>query len=172
MTMGIDIHLDSVFRPWMEEFMKEVEAHPREDLDPIERVTLMYRVMEGSGAYFRNGRNHTDLMWAIGSSWEDKLYLVLDHGYLPIRKAQELIDFIDSRPITHDLVKKHHQENITGDMGCTHPAQIMFRKIGVPKSGRRYPTADELYEILNYKRDLLLDLLRRSIELGEPLSCS
>ena len=170
--MGIDIQLDSEFHPFMDGFMKEIEANPRLDIDPIRRVSLMYAHMESSGAYFRNGRNHTDLMWALGSSWEEKLYSVLDDGFLSIRKAQELIDFIESKPITHALVERHHRENIASEQGCTHPTQIMLRKIGVPESDRRYPTADKLYQILNYKRDLLLDLLRKSIELGEPLSCS
>jgi hypothetical protein len=110
-------------------------------------------------------------MFALGTSWEETLYAMMDDTQrLPIAMAQELLDFLEARPFTREIVSRHYRDNIASEPGTKHPVQSMLRKIGVPPPSTKYLDEGLLFEILNYKREILMTLLRKSIELQEPLS--
>jgi hypothetical protein len=167
--MGVDIYLESIFDAFMKAQPQEL---PNPTADPKKLINAHFDLMRSSGGYFRNGYNHGDIMHAMGLSWRDTVSPMLnDHEYLPIASARELLAMIEERPIT----REHVAVLIAGE--DPHPEVTMVvaqvaHEHGVQPKSDQPPNIDEHLAFLNERRGDLLALLRKSIELDEPLSCS
>jgi hypothetical protein len=162
--MGADIYLESAFNA------KHAIANPKFDAAVAKRqkarteaeraaaqteVEKWYAEMYSDG-YFRDSYNSGSLFWFLGLSWWQLAEELCEDGYLPVRHAQTVIDRIQAAGITDerltDWVAKKRAEGWTfsGDQG--RPEQWRDR----------------------FKEDAqdLCNLLRRSIELNEPLRWS
>jgi hypothetical protein len=169
MKMGADIYLQSVWKPFAE------NNPPRAPMPG----TTVFDEMRASGGYFRNSYNNGDVMWAMGSSWQAVGEMLDEYGYLPVDRARELVEMIEARPLTREQVIAH----VFGDMCNDHPLIGRVRKTlhklaakngEQPPDPHRMPTqeeTDDLVAFLNKRRDELLAILRKSIELDEPLYC-
>jgi hypothetical protein len=144
----------------------EQDYGPIETIDDIDRLdTALYDSFRASGGYFRNGYNAGDVMWAMGLSWSRDVGKMLDaNRQLPIDRVQELIAKIEARPLTREVVARHIFEHMSD--GCCHHPISGFGGHGPP------PDLDEMSTLLRKRRDELLIILRKSVELGEPLICS
>jgi hypothetical protein len=185
MTMGVDIYLASIFNPWCDRYWDEREREYDERHarglppdDGVDRMERTYQDYESTGAYFRNGYNGGDLMWAMGRSWHS-VYEMCDvrgqEHYLPIDRARELIAMIEAQPLTRESVARHIFENMSD--GRQPGIQQMLDEAvakaqGVPLLPVAPPDVDELLRFLSRKRKTLLVLLRRSVEMNEPLLVS
>jgi hypothetical protein len=176
-TMGADIYLQSLYKAF-EMAIAPFDASTETAEDFGNRFLDAQRV---SGGYFRNAYNAGDIMWAMGLSWNGTVSSMLDDdGCLPIAKARELIEMIEARPLTRERVGAHIFEHMTDGVE-PHPicgpimqkveeAIAAERGEDAPKFGP--PDLDHLFGFLNTRRDQLLVILRKSIELDEPLRCS
>jgi hypothetical protein len=177
--MGADICLESIHRPFEEKLIQQMNEgrFPPKDCPPHKQPEILYRALQSSGGYFRNGYNNGDVMWAMGLSWWNTVRPMLDEqGYLSIAKAKELVALIENRPFTKEVFGRHYLENIFG--GTRHPVQTMFQSleqaaedtaVSLQSENRQFK---EIYELVLEKRQALLDLLNKSIQLNEPLYCS
>jgi hypothetical protein len=178
--MGADMCLNSVFEPFLEKLKREMAAKPppvvRNGRDMVALLTAHYEKMCESGGYFRNGYNAGDVMWAMGLSWQHTvLPMLTKDDFLPIAQARELIALIEARPLTREVVGAHIFKNFTDGRDAPLP-QVVHESVakarGEPVPEMMPPDFDEMYALLNKRRDELLALLRKSIELDEPLACS
>ena len=176
-TMGADIYLQSVWKPLMSPSLP-----PKIETADLEAaINLQFDHMGSSGGYFRNGYNSGDIMWAMGLSWHDTVGSMLDErGCLPIERARELIAMIEARPLTRERVAAHVFVNKTDGVE-PHPfngqlMQSMHEAVaeatGQTLPPKAPPDIDHLFRFLNTRRNQLLEILRKSIELNEPLLCS
>jgi hypothetical protein len=170
--MGVDIYLNSIWNPWVDTHQQDLLDHHGSDAETVEDfIHDLHRISEeffekarSSGGYFRNGYNSGDVMWAMGLSWRDDVGKMLDsEGRLPIDHARDLIAKIEARPLTRERVAQHIFEHLS-DGSVTY--RTGFTEYGAP------PDLDEMSGFLCKRRDELLVILRKSIELGEPLVCS
>jgi hypothetical protein len=141
--------------------------------------------LHSSGGYFRNSYNAGDIMWAMGLSWpETVLPLLDDESDLPIPRARELIELIEARPLTRERVALHMFENMTSGVN-EHPTTGLIERVmekvmadehgedsSPPPPKSPPPDFDQLFGFLNQRRNELLAILRKSIELNERLHCS
>jgi hypothetical protein len=178
--MGVDICLESIWNP----FMKKLESEPppvrRPDQSMEEFIISMYDRYRASGGYFRNGYNAGDVMWASCLSWNIVAEMLDKNHYLPVERARELVEMIEARPLT----REHVVARVFGNMGNGHPVTETIARIveeakqqatGEAPPPRQPPTQEEVdngVAFLNTRRDELLAILRKSIELNEPLRCS
>lgn len=178
--MGVDIYLESIWKPFEEKLQREPLPVLGPDQSPLDLVTDMYDRYRATGGYFRNGYNAGDVMWASGLSWSMVAEMLDQNQYLPVERARELVKMIEARPLTRDHVVAH----IFSVMGNGHPVTKNIERIaeeakqemrGEVPAPRRPPTQEEIdnaVAFLNARRDELLTILRKSIELDEPLLCS
>jgi hypothetical protein len=103
-----------------------------------------------------------------------------DERDLPITRALELIEMIEARPLTRERVAAHIFEHMTSGINehpITGPMQRMMEKV-MAEQDEELPTKpsppdlDEMFGFLTARREELLTILRKSIELNEPLRCS
>ena len=139
-------------------------------------MTRHHDEWRASGGYFRNGYNSGDVMFAMGLSWPETVGPMLDGALLPVERARELISMIEQRPLTRERVGAHIFENMTDGVDV-NPFQRMMDQVAAEAAGlepqkKPPPNVDELFGFLNKRRDELLSILRKSVELGEPLVCS
>jgi hypothetical protein len=130
--------------------------------------------MAASGGYFRNGYNAGDVMWAMGLSWPDTVMPMLDaDDRLPIERARELLAMIEARPLTREVIGRHYLENMTNGRE-QHPTTgpIAWIVDGAEAANKLPPDFDRICQFLQQKREDLLAILRKSIEMNEPLVCS
>jgi hypothetical protein len=183
--MGADIYLDSVLKKHKRDLNKLKKRIETELEKPgaaralwrehgIAPQDIMWSAMRSTGGYLRNGYTvNADVMFAMGLDWHGTVLPMLDDkSYLPIAKARELLDLIAARPITKATAGAQYLKE--------HPVQIGFRK-----NPLIYPGDDEPLEIktppligyelwlqeMNARRDALIAILNKSIELNEPLCC-
>jgi hypothetical protein len=132
-----------------------------------------------SGGYFRSGYNSGDVMWAMGLSWPGTVVPMLDGDYLPVSRARKLIAMIEDRPLTRERVGAHIFEHMTSGVN-THPVtgrafqminEVMAAEAGVDVVAEPPPNFDDMFASLNARRDALLTILHKSVELDEPLFC-
>jgi hypothetical protein len=182
--MGADIFLQSLYKEFKE---KQAPIAPwdkdQEDFDDV-----MRRIVDAdraNGGYFRDSYNDGDVMWAMGLSWNGTVSSMLDDdegvgvGYLPIAKARELVEMIEARPLTRERVAVHIFENMTSgkhEHPLSGPIMEMFNAEAAAANDEQSPppeppNLDEMFGHLNERRDRLLTILRKSIELDEPLCC-
>lgn len=152
--MGADIYLDSVCKPAREAAEPLFHAAVKlrnENTDPAKgdelqaEVTKHYDAMYPEGGYFRDSYNTTSLFGAIGLSWWQLEYD--DNGCLAIDKAKDLLSKIESVDITPELLENQIKQ---------------FRK----------DTPEGVLAYFKGKQEQLCAMLRKSIELNEPLLCS
>jgi hypothetical protein len=170
--MGVDIYLESVWKPF-EAGLKKRFAE-LDCTDPVAFSDAMFEIMMSSGGYFRNAYNQSDIMKAMGLSWPGTVIPMLDDDKLPIDKARELLALIEARPITNETYLKHYVQIRAGMHGGPLMAWLQER---VPELAATQPPQDcaPLDEFLVHavtRRERLIGLLRKSIELNEPLLCS
>ena len=114
MLMGVDLYLNSVWEPWwadnMERVLNEPDVETTSDAaSNAAAASKMFDEMRASGAYFRNGYNSGDVMWAMGLSWPHSVGCMLDsEGYLPVKRARELLAMIEARPLTEERLTQHY----------------------------------------------------------------
>jgi hypothetical protein len=165
--MGVDIYLMSVWERWgqAQPSWNRWDDEPFATVDELQHAaTAVFDKARSSGGYFRNGYNAGDVMWAMGLSWRDDVGKMLDaDGKLPIGCAKELIRKIEARPLTRERIAQHIFERLSD--GC------VTYSTGFTEYGPA-PDLDEMSAILCKRRDELLVILGKSIELGEPLVCS
>jgi hypothetical protein len=178
-TMGVDIQLDSILLPWLDRY--EFKSDPAGTADEvIAQLNDFYRDYESSGGYFRSGYNESDALWAMGLSWEDDVFPLRDaERKLPIAAARDLLAKIEARPLTPERCTEHIRANLTSGerryQGRKSVQQMLDEmKAQVTGCELAEPEYDieEFMPWRNRKRDTLMAILRRSIELNEPLSVS
>jgi hypothetical protein len=164
--MGVDIYLPSVWEPFFEKFEGSAAHHiARSHDDPASAIYDAYRE---SGGYFRNAYNGTDVMAALGSSW-NAVYAMCDaEQRLPVERARELVAMIEARPFTRELYAHHLLHHGYG------PIQEMMNNIVAEATGEVTPPPDVdlFFPYVAAKREQLLAILRKSIALNEPLLVS
>jgi hypothetical protein len=95
--MGVDIYLQSIWKPFEETFSPPEPAAPIIGVEGlIAHTTKGFDAMRASGGYFRNGYNSGDVMWAMGLTWHGTFSPMLDQAHLPIERARELIAMIEA----------------------------------------------------------------------------
>jgi hypothetical protein len=144
-------------------------------------IAAFFDEMRASGGYFRNAYNAGDIMWAMGLSWNGTVMPMLnDERYLPIPRARELVEMIEARPLTRERVAAHIFEHMTNGINehpTTGPIEQIMEKVMADEHDDESPPKleppdfDSLFGFLDKRREELLTLLRKSIELGEPLYC-
>jgi hypothetical protein len=183
--MGMDIYLTSIWEPWLKAF-EDSAAHRKlqQDCsaqgDPESIMAAADRVFEvfaASGGYFRNGYNGGDVMWAMGLSWHSTVQPMLDaEERLPIAKARELLAMVEARPLTQEILAQHYLANMTNGVESHPLTGQIFESIRAEAAGEQPapllpPDFEHLAQFLRKSREQLLAILRKSIELNEPLLC-
>jgi hypothetical protein len=179
--MGVDLYLNSIWEPWFEAHKSILRSQSRnlkiETADDANRVAgAIFDSFRASGGYFRNGYNAGDVMWAMGLSWREDVGKILDSEHrLSIDHARALITKIEVRPLTRERIAQHIFEHMTSGVH-EHPVAGQTQKLLDAATGDTRPLAppdlDEMSAFLCKRRDELLTILRKSVELGEPLVCS
>jgi len=169
--MGVDIYLKSISDPFIKEYVKR--PAPNAGRDPF----AIYDDYRASGGYFRDGYNSGDVMSAMGLSWSDTVTPMLDaENRLPIERARELLAMIEARPLTRERLARHFQ-NMTDGID-QHPVtghimtalrQRATAGDGGAAIGPELPDFEALAAFVTKRREELLAILRKSIELNEPL---
>jgi hypothetical protein len=180
--MGVDIYLQSIWKPFEETFSPPEPAAPIIGVEGlIAHTTKGFDAMRASGGYFRNGYNSGDVMWAMGLTWHGTFSPMLDQAHLPIERARELIAMIEARPLNRERVAAHIFEHMDDGAEPDHPfvgrGLQWASDAAATAAGKRFeplgpPDLDQLFQFLNTRRDELLAILRKSVELDEPLYCS
>ena len=117
-------------------------------------------------------------MWAMGFSWWSTVTPMLEnHYWLPVPAARELLAMIERRPLTKERLTKHYLENVTSGAN-EHPALGPISRMlaaSVPEFGDVEIKPDlpefHLAHFLRGRREELIEILRKSIELDECLFC-
>jgi hypothetical protein len=158
--MGVDITLNSVWKPFWENF-EDSEDYWR----AIKRgPDATFEAFRASGGYFRNGYNSSDVMAAIGLSWEMVREMLDARRRLPVERARELIDRIEARPLIRKQYARHLKSYGDGPI-----SKLVDEAIGKPSP---LPDIDTAFAFVSKRREQLLAILRKSIELNEPLKVS
>jgi hypothetical protein len=187
--MGVDIYLNSIWEPFWSAFegsladgrlQKEVDrAMAAHDIEKA--TTVVYDAYRASGGYFRNGYNAGDVMWAMGLSWSGDVGPMLDaKHFLSIENARKLVAMIEARPLTRERIARHILEHMTDGKGphpVTGPTFALMNEAYAEATGDaapplRPPDFEKLSTFLLKRREELLVILRKSIELDEPLEIS
>ena len=152
--MGADIYLKSVSEKAYEQFkplFDEACAGRKAGTKTQEDVDNVWEAMYPDEGYFRDSYNLTSLLWVLGLSWWRDIKYDED-GNLPIEQAEWFLEKLESNPITLDKVKEY-----------INSTEIKNNKDDTP---------EQWCEYWQEKHNHLCQLLRKSIELDEPLSCS
>jgi hypothetical protein len=176
--MGVDIELASVFT---EEVAKAACDRAFADLRDVRRRGLddaqatrdasqkVFDEYAATGGYFRDPYNRFSLLPVLGMSWQrDVDPLLLQTGELPIPAARVLLAELESRHVTEQGI-----ENVL--LGPpTGMTAFVENLIGGREEVTELSDDDraEAWEWFTTKRKQLIALLRRSIELNEPLKVS
>jgi hypothetical protein len=169
MKMGADLYLESLWKPFMEQYEKRERPHidDSDDADAvIAAAECMFDDFRSSGGYFRNGYNCGDVMFAMGLSWHDTVRPLLDDsGHLPIDQAHKLLAIVEERPLTRERLSRHYLEHM-----CNGVEPDSFGWLREEAWGP--PDFENLAQFLRQRHEQLVAILRKSIELNEPLLCS
>ena len=174
--MGVDLYLNSVWEPWCADNMERVLNEPNVETTSdaasnAAAASKMFDEMRASGAYFRNGYNSGDVMWAMGLSWPHTVGGMLDsEGHLPVKRARELLAMIEARPLTKERLTQHYFDHITQGVEQHPITGWLFRRLrGLPTLP---PNFETFTAFLRQRRTELIALLEKSVALNEPLLCS
>lgn len=104
-----------------------------------------YALMNADDGYFRDSYNDSSVAWVLGFSWWSDVIPMLDQsGHLPIDKAKKLLAMVESKAVTHEAIADKYPEE--------------------PR--------EKVAEYYEGKKRRLIEFLKRSIEMGEPILCS
>jgi hypothetical protein len=161
--MGADISLRSVLTDEVHRAI--VERAVDQTKNPVDAIQAAYDALEATGAYFRDPYHGLGLLQVLDMDWSrDFGPLLSDDRTLSVEAARHFLAELEQRPITSERI----------DDAIDRPSA------GLPawmeKHGLQEPPDDgidraALLAGLDNKRSQLMALLRRSIELGEPLVC-
>jgi hypothetical protein len=182
--MGVDIYLESIHLPHLER-LENIPLNER--MTPLayaaqtaeeeahERANALFDGMRSSG--FRNGYNNGDVMWVMGKSWPDTVGPMRDaDGYLPIERAKELISMIEAQPFTAEYLRDFWFRNIRNRPPQHLSGQIMamvYKAAGQSEIVPEQPgDLAEWTDFVRERREQLLTILRKSVEMNELLRCS
>jgi hypothetical protein len=170
--MGVDISLRSQMNDDLYCAIVEREAEAaklRENQGPdavIGYMNAIYKALEDTGNYYREGYNRFGLLPHLGLSWHDDVApLLSEDRTLPINAARHFLVELESRPVSPAMTDTTHER--------AGPMEKLVESEGMIEP----PTADDIdheatFEHLVRKRKVLIALLRRSIETNEPLDVS
>jgi hypothetical protein len=160
--MGADVYLESVsnaaraqYKPLFNKAIarrNRAKTKKTEDAAQAE-VNRCWDMMYPADGYYRDAYNPSCFLAVINLSWWRDVIPMLDEGYLPIEKAKELLAMIEVVPVT--------LERVTAHLAVLN------------KEGNRIEN-DPPGWLERWQKDQrdLCALLRKSIEVGEPLYCS
>jgi hypothetical protein len=158
MNMGADITLPSIsnrarsmYEPLFNDAGKRRDRAKTEGMraEWQAKVEKYLDAMHPEDGYFRDSYNPSSVFQVMDLSWwelGDKLLDESDH--LPVDKAKDLLALIEQRPISYEAVTAHYEQN------NLHESK---------------QSIDEWYKFFVAKRERFMALLRKSIELDEPL---
>jgi hypothetical protein len=166
--MGVDITLSSIFEPFFKNLEGSIaERRMKSDMQRAmaagniwKATQLPFDLYRSSGGYFRNAYNSSDVMAAIGLSWEIVFSMLDAEQRLPVERARELLAMIEARPLIRKEYARHLKSYGNGPLD---------EAIGKPSP---LPDLDEAFAFVSERREQLLAILRKSIDLNEPLTCS
>jgi hypothetical protein len=180
--MSAELYLQSIHEPFVENLRKRPLDELAGLIDPSNPASLdaVFDRFRASGGYFRNGYNAGDCMWAMGLSWWGTVSPMLKRGYLSIKCARELVAMIEERPLTRERLAAHYFDNMTNGVEqhpVTGPTHKMIDDVVTAETGQELapklpPDFEHIAAYLRKRREQLLAILRKSIELNEPLVCS
>jgi hypothetical protein len=166
--MGVDIELRSVFT---EDVVDAALAKARRDAsNPREYGRAIHDAYTATGGYFRDPYNESGLFHALGMDWSKDVGPMLtdDEGSwrLPIPAARHLLAELQAKPLTPAMV----EDVFTGRAKRGAMLTILADALGEPDYEE--PSPEQIAEMTAWlikKRATLMALLRRSIDLNEPL---
>ena len=151
--MGADLYMNQRYKSRLQKMKPEIDKS-LEKLGDLTKGTIKYHREEENyfillnklqeKIYYRDAYNHESIAWALGLSWWNDVYPLLDEeNKLSIYKTKKLIMMINSKNIevSHELLE-------------------------------HYFSMEDARSFLDTKRNLLLSFLYTSIETGEEIYCS
>jgi hypothetical protein len=176
-----DLYLSSIWEAWLRNFERgKTAAKLRRDMSRTRTpVDLIHDAFRTSGGAYFNGCDVTDPLAAAGLNWPD-VFATCEEDYddwlqLPVANAQALIIALEARPPSRAQFVRHLLEIGYGHSG---PVQQFVNDL-LADTGR--PSAqtprnfspkevDQLLATTTKRREELLGLLHKSVELNEPCS--
>jgi len=178
--MAADLYLSSIWEAWLKnsergkgiaKLRREV-TRTRTPLDPI------HAAFRASGGAYFNGLDATDPLAAAGLRWPD-VFATCEEDFgdwlhLPVANARALISALEARPPTREQFIRRLLELGYGRSG---PVQKFVNDLLADAGQPPAPTpknlspedVDKLLAQVTERREELLRLLRKSVELNEPL---
>jgi hypothetical protein len=156
--LGADCYLESIsnrarsmYEPLFDDAVKRRDLAKTEGMKAEwqHKVEKYHDAMFPEEGYFRDSYNASSVFQVMDLSWwelGDKL--LDDTGHLPISEAHVLLDMIQNSPITYEAVTAHYEKN---------------------ELHKSKQSIDEWFKYFTAKRERFMALLRKSIELNEPL---
>jgi len=130
-----------------------------------------YEILTESPGYFRDSYNDTSLFWVLGISWWEIADKMLDEERnLPIEHAKELLAFMETERETFDetfaaWVEKKRKGKKEGVDGALYDEKPW-------KFDTEGGSVEDWRKMFRTKLDRFIELLKRSIEMNEPLHWS
>jgi hypothetical protein len=175
LIMGANITLRSVLTPEKANAVVDRAHRARAGNDKNVKA-LIYATAEATGAYFYDPYNAANILAALGMAWQKDVkpllknygnhehlddegeVLMVAGGELPVEAARHLHAQLESKPVTREIV----------GMVCIE--HDLLEKMHID-DGEVFAFLHEAMFALTQYRKVLMALLRRSIELNEPLWC-
>jgi hypothetical protein len=172
--MGADIYLRSVMT---EEFETAIVDRELRDLTPgtsFDTANAMYAALAETGGYFRDPYNRFNLLNALGMDWGEVQPLLSPDRKLPIEGARRLLAELERRWVMQGAVDNAMLGPANTPLGkmLEEVAAVLPEGSVWPRQAKPGEDWSEVLPWLSKKRSQLIALLRRSIELNEPLECS
>jgi hypothetical protein len=173
LIMGADISLRSVMT---KETYDAVMERIRAELPPSPAMIQRYfDDLQATGAYFRDPYNSGCLLNALGMEWSRDVGPLLDENCcLPIPAARHLLAEIEAKHLTPQLIEDICNGTAPRSKTVAMVEEMNRRQESDQSGPRTVPEpGDErvMAEWFARKRERLIRLLRKSIELNEPLYC-
>jgi hypothetical protein len=155
--MGADIYLSSIadrarsmYEPLFNDAVKRRNLAKTEGMKAEwqAKVEKYFDAMHPEEGYFRDSYNPSSVFQVMDLSWWELGARMLVDDHLPIDKAKKLLTMIERCPITYEMVTAHYEKN-----------ELHESKQSI----------DEWFKYFTAKRERFMALLRKSIELNEPL---
>jgi hypothetical protein len=156
--LGADLYLESIsdrarsmYQPLFDDAVKRRDRAKTEGMKAEwqAKVDKYFDAMHPEDGYFRDSYNPSSVFAVMDLSWWQLGDELLDKdSHLPVDKAKDLLALIEQRPISYETVTAHYEQN------NLHESK---------------QSIDEWFKYFVAKRERFMALLRRSIELNEPL---
>jgi hypothetical protein len=156
--LGADISLPSIhdrarnmYQPLFDDAVKRRDLAKTEGMKAEwqHKVEKYHDAMYPEEGYFRDSYNASSVFQVMALSWWELGDKLLDEtGHLPVDKAKELLELIEQRSISYEAVTEQYEQHKLHEGG---------------------ESIDEWFKYFVEKRERFMALLRKSIELNEPL---